>query len=69
MLTIKKRSLLRIYVFGLSVATFLCGCSRPIERALSRGDALMKQGKYVEAINVYKPLTIEYPNEARVWNL
>jgi len=69
MLTIKKRSLLRIYVFGLCVATILCGCSRPIERALSRGDALMKQGKYAEAINVYKPLTIEYPNEARVWNL
>ncbi len=69
MLTIKKRSLLRIYVFGLCVATILCGCSRPIERALSRGDSLMKQGKYGEAINVYKTLTIEYPNESRVWNL
>ncbi len=69
MLTIKKRSLLRIYVFGLSVATILCGCSRPIERALSRGDALMRQGKYGDAVNIYKTLTIEYPNEARVWNL
>lgn len=69
MLTIIKRSLVRIYLFGLCVAIFLCGCAKPGEKALSRGDTLLKQGRFAEAISVFKELTITMPDEARVWNL
>ncbi|MGB9602601.1 MAG: tetratricopeptide repeat protein [Limisphaerales bacterium] len=70
MLTILKKSPLKIYLCGLSVAiAIVCGCANPQEKALSRGNALLKQGRYAEAVAVFKELTTALPNEARVWNL
>ncbi|MGC8744750.1 MAG: tetratricopeptide repeat protein [Verrucomicrobiia bacterium] len=70
MLTILKKSLVRIYLCGLCIAiAIIGGCSKPQQKALSRGNTLLNQGKYAEAATVFKELTTAMPNEARVWNL
>ena len=67
-MTTKLRSCLIKYVFGLCVSIVLLGCAKPAEKVLSRCHSLMKDGKYLEAANLLKELTVLYPNNPQAWN-
>lgn len=67
-MTTKIRSFLIKYALGLCVAIVLLGCAKPAEKILSKCNSLMKDGKYLEAANLLKELTVLYPNNPQAWN-
>ncbi|MEP6664487.1 MAG: tetratricopeptide repeat protein, partial [Verrucomicrobiota bacterium] len=69
MLTTKKqaRILVVFFLLALSVGGW-GGCSPAGVRALRKGEKLLKEGKYPEAVEKFEEATRAYPNSAKAWN-
>src|SRR2546423_5459283 len=69
MLAIKKRRIgrLRGYAACLLLAWF-CGCTPPGPRALLKGERLIREGKYAEAVESLQTATRLLPKNAQAYN-
>ena len=69
MLTTKKRLCFQaVLLLGLVGVTFWTGCSPPGPSALLKGERLLKQERYSEAIDRLEQAVLLMPQEARAWN-
>ena len=69
MLTTKKRPCFQaVLLLGLVLVTFWSGCTPPGPSALLKGERLLKQERYSEAIAPLEQAVLIMPQEARAWN-
>ncbi len=69
MLTTKFRAqFLLIFLLGLTVISGGMGCAPSGTRALLKGEELVEQGKYAEAVKHFEKATEEFPDNAKAWN-
>jgi len=69
MLTTKKRAqIFLIFSLGFVVLAGATGCAPAGVRALRKGDRLLKDGKYSEAVQKFEEAKAAFPNNAKVWN-
>jgi len=69
MLATKKRVRnLLIFSLGIALAVAWSGCAPPGARALVKGEKLLQEGKYPEAVVKFEEATRAFPNHAKAWN-
>ena len=69
MLTTKKRAkILLIFSVGIGLAAGWQGCVPAGTRALVKGEKLLQQGKYLEAVSKFEEATQAFPNHPKAWN-
>jgi tetratricopeptide (TPR) repeat protein len=69
MLTTKKRvQIFLIFLLCFGFFAGLTGCAPAGARALAKGDKLIKEGKYSEAVENFEEAKTAFPNNAKVWN-
>lgn len=69
MLTTKKLAqIFLIFSLGFIITTGVTGCAPAGARALIKGDELIKEGKYSEAVKKFEEAKTAFPNNAKVWN-
>ncbi|HUR46747.1 MAG TPA: tetratricopeptide repeat protein [Candidatus Saccharimonadales bacterium] len=68
MVTIKNRFPASLNLFILSALVFLSGCTPPGPRALLKGEKLIQEGKWEEAVLRLQEATQLLPNNAQAWN-
>ena len=69
MLTTKKRPCFQpVLLLGLVVVTLWTGCTPPGPSALLKGERLLKQERYSDAIVPLEQAVLIMPQEARAWN-
>ncbi|MEO6183609.1 MAG: tetratricopeptide repeat protein, partial [Verrucomicrobiota bacterium] len=69
MLTTKKRTqFFVIFLLGLMMMGGWTGCAPAGARALLKGERLIKEGKYAEAVKSFEKVTAALPENAKAWN-
>lgn len=69
MLTTKKLAQnFLIFSIGFIVMAGATGCAPAGARALRKGERLIKEGKYSEAVKKFEEATTALPNNAKAWN-
>ena len=69
MLATKKRVRnLLIFSLGVALAVVWSGCAPPGARALVKGEKLLQEGKYPEAVLKFEEATRAFPDNAKAWN-
>src|SRR5438876_3446326 len=70
MLAIKKRrtGCLRATFLALALVFCICGCRPPGPRALLKGERLIREGKYAEAVESLQTATRLLPKNAQAYN-
>ena len=69
MLTTKKRTqFFIIFLLGLTLIGSWTGCAPAGARALLKGERLIKEGKYAEAVKSFEEATAALPDNAKAWN-
>ena len=69
MLTTKKRAhIFLIFFVGFSILAGWTGCAPSGARALMKGDKLLSEGKFSEAVQKYEEAVKAYPKNAKAWN-
>ncbi|HTG44385.1 MAG TPA: tetratricopeptide repeat protein, partial [Verrucomicrobiae bacterium] len=65
---IKNRFMRGLDLFLISGLVFLFGCTPPGPRALLKGEKLIQQGKWEQAVLLLQEATQLLPNNAQAWN-
>ena len=69
MLTTKNQTqIFFIFFLCLLVTGGWTGCAPADARALLKGERLIKEGKYAEAVKCFEEVTVALPNSAKAWN-
>ncbi len=69
MLTTKKRTqIFVIFLLSLLMIGGWTGCAPAGARALLKGERLIKEGKYAEAVKSFEEVTAALPDNAKAWN-